>query len=333
MMRKRTLCPAGLLSAAALVACGEDGVTAAVPLKSEADIAREIANVVVLQGGGQALEPTPLATVPANGKAAGAWPEPAFPMGPRSVETTQCDSGSFTFETLTERTRHLPLFDVDGIFGIDITHARACRFDYGYVVTTEDGRSETGATPDDGMEGAHYYYAVAGTALAPHVIRYDFFDGSTVTRRRQGRHENRLDTCCEFREVLETDFVVARNGETQRFSVDTGEQGNPLTLSYAFQPLQLTIDGPVRYSSSFCEGGRLEYDTLEALTFDRDDAGAFVNGGVLAITAGDRSVTLTFLANGDVNYLFADGTSGTIARGGLPGPRRCLSAEWPDALS
>ncbi len=302
--------------AAALTACFDDGGgSSAVSLKSEQDVVREIANVIALQGGAGPISPAaPRATgYRALAERSGGSGGPKHPR-----ETSLCDAGSVEITEHFDSARPYRLLGVNFATDYLVSEYDDCVFNEPDLTVTETGRFEDGdnsahRTGEDPELG----YIVAGAGDTGFRVVYEGGFGSTYTTRFLGRGETRDDaTTHESRDAMELDFAVSTNGQTARASIDIGGNDDPLIVHVDFSgaPQTGSIDGPIRYSSDFCEGGRVRYETVTPLTFGEDENGTFINGGELIIEAGRRSVTLVFHENGDIDYEFDNGISGTITR-------------------
>lgn len=305
--------------AASLTACFDGGGgSSAVPLKSEQDVMREISNVIALQGGAGPISPAPARTTGYRALAArnGSWGGPKRPQ-----EVIQCDTGSYDVVQHFDTARNYPLLGIT--FGSDylVSVYDDCAHVQEGFTTTETGRFEDGdnsgyRTGEDPELG----YIVAGSGSGAFRIVDQGTDGTRFTARFRGRGETRDDaTTHESRDAMDVDFALSFSGQSFKVSMDIGEDEDPLIVHTDFSgaPQTLSIDGPIRYSSDFCDGGRVRYDTVTPLTFGEDADGTFINGGELIIEAGSRSVTLVFHPNGDIDYTFGNGVSGTITRAEL----------------
>jgi hypothetical protein len=304
-----------LMSFTLLAACGGDGGggTSPVKLSTEADVLREIGNIGVLY-----LD----SAGPAAASASGARqmtrerlqrnPLTAKSVSPKAAETFDCTtSGTTSYEEFVEVSRNLPLFAVSPTVDYTVYIDNNCVESDESGTYRSDGRFEDGSNYNYVGENPFYeYQAFDDASFGYETTGYDFsygLDGRFESRSTGGSYEERARFRFSFDGTAEGEsfFVDYRlgDGDESLIAVDSAE-------SY-------TIDGPLSYSTSLCEGGRIVYDTLQALTFGSDESGAFINGGQLELTAGSHSVLLTFQADGDVTYSIDGGAPGEITRAEL----------------
>lgn len=329
-MRIATWGVLGIVSAGlALSACGGGGGGSnTVSLKSRDDVIREAANLSMLyvDGAGPAAATSGARSIGAKGLMARAVTGRQRGTTAKSVspKTTQaCDSGSYTYDNFYAVARSFPLFGVSPTVDYYLETNDSCKFIDGTYSELYTGRYE---------EGGNAAYT-AGTAESPLYDYYEDGQGSTpyrivlqdtaydekLTATSLGRVEAR-DTGATFqsREIFGIDLVYVFAGDSLKIGIDTGKAAEPLVFvdNYGTDG-SLSIDGPMRYSTSFCDGGALEYDTVTNLTVTSDAMGTYVNGGELVIMSGSASVTLVFEADGDVQYTFGSGDSGLVTRAEL----------------
>ena len=324
-----------LLAACSSGGGGDDGI-GPVSLSTKADVIREIGTFASMQSGPSEGAAASSARARSGGAqrmmSASASPRPSGRRGkgyvPAAQETVPCDSGSFTYENFTGAARNYPLFGVTPpSTDYDVLQYRDCvdSYDYPWVYTT-DGRVETGDSAATAQTPA-YSYEVLGNGSTPFTdVADDTSTGDRYTAQLLGRAEYRDNGAVwQSRENLTAGLRFTFEGDTLSLNVGAGEDGNPLVVTEDYSVGTLAIDGPIHYSSSFCKGGRVEFTTLEPLTFGSDEYGAsFVNGGQIVIEAGARSVTVTFQSDGGASYQFSDGASGTIMRDEMFGGSECL---------
>ena len=315
-------------SVALLAACstggGDDGIDP-VSLSTKADVIREIGNVASMRGEGPMMQPASTAQARRSGARGFMAPSASGQArgsrgkgyAPAAEETVPCDSGSMTYEDFIG-ARNYPLFGVTPpSTDYSVYQYRDCVDNTYYPwVETSDGRVELGYS-DSTAQTPAYYYEVLGSGSTPYVsIAEDKSTGDRYTGRVLGRSESRdTGSVWQSRENLTVGFRSTFGGDIFTMDVDVGDDGNPLVITNDYSVDTLAVDGPISYSSSACEGGRVEFTTLEPMTFGYDDSGMrFVNGGQIVIEAGGRSVTVTFQSDGGASYQFNDGASGTISR-------------------
>lgn len=318
-----------LLSFAVLAACGGGGGGSDfVSLKARDDVVREAANVVYLyidNGGGTAAS----GGANAAGRSIGAKGLAARTLSGRGgivaknaapKATAACHSGSYTYDNFYGVARSLPLFAVAPTVDYYAEANNDCRFIEGTYSEYYDGSFEQGdnaAYTGGTAEAPLYDYMSDGSGGTPfRVVLQDTSYDEKLTVTTLGRVETRdTGTSYESREIFALDLAYSYPGDSFKMSIDTGADAVPLVFvdNYGGDG-SVSIDGPLSYGSSFCDGGALEYDTLENLTFASDGSGTYVNGGELVITSGDASVALVFADNGDVQYTFSGGGSGVVTR-------------------
>jgi hypothetical protein len=321
-----------------LAACsgggGNDGIDP-VSLSTKADVIREIGTFEAMQGE-EGAQPASSARARRSGaqrlmsrstssQARGRHPKSYAP----AAETVPCDSGSVSYEDFTGATRNYPLFGVTPpSTDYAVLQFRDCVDNSYYPWTyTTDGRSESGNSTSTAQTPA-YSYEVLGSGSTPYTdAAEDKSTGDRYTTQLLGRIEDRDNGAVwQSREHLTASLRSTFDGDTFSMTVGIGEDGNPMVFTDDYGVGTLAIDGPMHYSSSFCEGGRIEVTTNESLTFGSDESGSFINGGQLVIEAGSRSVTITFQGDGGASYEFNDGDSGTITRDEISGGSECLPA-------
>jgi hypothetical protein len=148
-----------------------------------------------------------------------------------------------------------------------------------------------------------------------------------LTLRTLGRAESRDNgTSYESREVFSLDFTYTFPGDSLRLDIEAGDSGDPLIFVDNYNgDGSLSIDGPFRYSSDFCNGGSLRYDTVQNLTLGFSDTyGYYPNDGQLRIESGSAGVTLDFQPNGDISYTFDSGATGTVTLAQVAAEEGCV---------
>ena len=326
------------ISVAFLAACssggGGDGGNGPVSLATKADVVREIGTFAALHNDA-AAEPAAAAQarrsgarrLMAPGDSRQARGNRVKGYAPAAEETYPCDSGSVIHEDFTGTARYYPLFGVTPpATDYSVLEYRDCADTYDYPWTyTSDGRVETGDSAATAQTPS-YSYEVLGSGRTP-------FTGTAVDTSTGDRYETQLlgrgeyrDTGAVYtwREILTAKAQFTFEGDTLSMNVGSGEDGNPLVVTDDYSVGTLAIDGPISYSSSFCKGGRVEFTTVEPLTFGSDGYDSFINGGQIVIEAGGRSVTVTFQNDGGATYQFDGGASGTITRDEMSGGSECL---------
>jgi hypothetical protein len=327
-MRIATWGRIGIVAAGlALAACGGGGGGSnTVSLKSRDDVVREVANLSILYvDGGAPAASAKTRSIGARGlmtrTLAGRQRTPAKNASPKT--TTACDSGSLTYDNFYGVVRSLPLFGVDPTVDYYLETNSSCKFVDGSYSELYSGRYEEGGNigyTAGSAESPLYEYYQDGEGGAPYrMVLQDTAYDEKLTFTSLGRVESRdTGTAFESREVYGVDIVYVFGGDSVRIGIDTGESANPLIFVDNYGgDTSLSIDGPMRYTSSFCEGGALEYATLTNLTVASDGSGTYINGGELTITSGSASVTLVFESDGDVQYTLSGGGSGLVTRAEL----------------
>lgn len=304
----------GLL-AMTLMACGggDDG-PGAVTLKSESDVVREVLNL------GNLVQPVQPAAK--SGQAGGSKLMQRLAGSNRAkakskaAEVIPCSTGSYTYEFFSQVNRELPLFGTSTTMDYDQYESRNCKYTEGTYSETYNGWEEYGYNYAY-SNGTDYWYDAYGRGSAAYVEKYQD-TGESGTFKSLGRSEGReTATVYESRDALEIDFDFSFEGERFRFSFDLGESGNPLILVEDYAAETVSIDGPLAYTVPGCRGGRIEYTTVQPITFGSDQLGSFVNGGQVVMEAGSAEVTVTAQLNGDLDYQFTGGISGTVTRAEL----------------
>lgn len=330
-MRIATWGRIGIVAAGlAVAACGGGGGGGPdrVSLKTKDDAIREVANLTALyvEGGVGPAANAKARPIGAKGlmlrtvasRQGGTSAKSAAPK-----TTAACDSGSYTYDNFYGVARSLPLFGVNPTVDYYAETNNSCKFIEGTYSEFYAGRYEEGGNGSytaGTVESPLYEYYKDGEGGTPFrlVIQDTSYD-EKLTLTSLGRVESR-DTGAAFesREVFELDLVYAFAGDSVRIGIDTGDGATPLVFVDNYGgDATFSIDGPMRYTSSFCDGGELAYDTVANLAFTSDGSGAYINGGELVITSGSASVTLVFESDGDVQYTFSGGASGLITRAEL----------------
>lgn len=226
-------------------------------------------------------------------------------LSAKAVTVHDCDSGSYSEETLTG-TYTFALFDSTprtvSIYREDNNH---CVYDYedGYR-RIYDGHYESGGyTPDT---GDHYSYLRFGTGSSVYRYREEWSGDSDYpsTEELQGLLERRAGD--SDAEVRADDFrdhytepgysadIILGDGELMKFlTADTG----------------LRADGSIYYSTSACRGGTLRYTTTTPISVPQDGTAQ----GVLKMESGNESATITLNADGSATVQFAGGSSLTLS--------------------
>ena len=321
----------GAFAAAILLsACGGDGDSNAVALKTEADVARELTNVYSLYFSSVDNGAGP-ARAGVGRMLQQAYLRPARAEGTRAkAETFQCDSGSYDHEYNSATARELALFGVSPTVDWYFYDNRDCRYVVETSSDTTDGYEEYGFTASSGGSTSTYR-----ASASPEAPAYDYlvqgrnggwlsyvsvdpdFD-QTFTIRSKGRGEYRDDgSSVESREVLAFTYALRVEDFRDEISLSAGESGNPLVIVDNYAGNTFTVDGPFSYHyESFCVGGRLVYDTVQPLAVSSDN-GTYLSGGQLTISSGGATVSLTFQADGDVTYSIEGGATGEVTRAEL----------------
>jgi len=335
-MRSLSVRVAACASVALLAACsgGGGGGIDPVSLSTKADVIREIGTFEAMQGEEPGAQPASSARARSSGVQR-LMSRNTSPQGrgnrvkgyAPAAETVPCDSGSVTYEDFTGVARNYPLFGVTPpSTDYGVLQYRDCVDNYDYPwVYTSDGRVETGDSASTPQTPA-YSYEVLGSGSTPYTnTSEDTSTGDRYTAHLLGRTETRDNGAVyQSRENLTAGLRFTFGGDTLRMTVGAGEDGNPLVVTDDYGNGTLAVDGPIHYSSEFCEGGRVEFTTVEPMTFGSDASGSFINGGQIMIEAGSRSVTITFQGDGGASYQFNDGDSGTITRDEMSGGSECL---------
>ena len=335
-MRSVSVRAVACASLALLAACssgggGDDGI-GPVSLSSKADVVREIGNFAAMQG------EEPGASPASTTRTSGAQRLMSRSTSPQArgnrvkgyapaAETVPCDSGTVTYEGFSGAARNYPLFGVTPpSTDYNVLQYRDCvdTYDYPWVYTT-DGRVEAGESAPTAQTPS-YSYEVLGSGSTPYTnITEDKSTGERYTAQVLGRSESRDNGAVyQSRENLTASLRFTFDGDSLSMRVGAGENGNPLVVTEDYSVGTLAVDGPIHYSSDFCAGGRVEFTTLEPLTFGSDESGTFINGGQIVIVAGGSSVTVTFQGDGGATYQFDGGASGTITRYEISGGSGCL---------
>lgn len=317
-----------VLAGSVLVACGGGGGggVGSVSLKSEQDVIREISNISALYVDGSGAEPaarsargreTGLKRLANQGRAKSsrAGRAKAASVTPKLAVTEDCSGGGdYTYEEFFEAQRSLPLFDVNPVTDYYVETDRDCRYVEGTYSEYYDGRFEFGDNGSYTGEGPYYEYDVEGSGDTPfRVVFEDTEFDQKETIKTLGRYEGRDDgVTFESREIFDLDLTFSVEGESVNVGAKSGESGNPLVFVDNYNgDGSVSIDGPIRYDTDFCDSGRVDFTTVQNLTFGFSDIyGTFIGGGELIIESGSTSVTLLFQGDGDVTYTFENGETG-----------------------
>jgi hypothetical protein len=310
---------------------GGGGGSGAVSLKSEQDVVREIGNISSLYVEGAGSAPAAAsADASTRGRETGvkrlasqarakydrAARIKAKSVTPKVAVTEDCPSGgNYTYEEFFETQRNLPLFAVTPSMNYLTETDRDCRYVEGTFSEYYDGYFEYG---DNGAvasgETPYFEYAVDGSGDTPYRIVFEDteFD-QKETLKTLGRYEGRDNgVTYESREIFDFDFIFSVEGESFSIGAKAGESGNPLIFVDNYNgDGSLSIDGPIRYDTDFCDSGRVDFTTVQNLTLGFDDTyGTIIDGGELIIESGGTSVTLVFQSDGGVTYTFENGDTG-----------------------
>jgi len=322
-----------LAAALALAGCGGGGGgggLGSVSLKTTDDVIREIDNATVAQ-----LLADPGMFVPEGGGAPTAYrvlqgDRTARPGGqkvsPAAAETVPCTtSGAYTVEDFTGEFAY-ELFAQTLASDSSVAVYDDCVEESGDIRSTVNGRVEVAGTSGTAgtAESPNYFAAVFGSGSTPFRDVLDSLSTSQrFTLRVRGRFEGReAGTLVEARDAVSLDFVASFEGESVSAGLDIGQSDDPLILVEDSSLGTVTIDGPIGYSSEFCDDGWVHYTTLEALHYNGEMG--FYDAGQLLIESGGQGVTVTFLGNGDVSYQFANGNSGVIPQADLGSGGGCM---------
>lgn len=333
-MRTVTRSSLGMVASIGLAACsfGDNGSTN-VSLKSEADIIREVGNVIALAGGiasgtggasANARQPGVRALIEANS----AYSRRDTGVTPKAGETFECNGGgSYAQEDFAGVAYDLPFFGVSPTMDYSIRqndHCRTIMSDTRYTFEIGADRfGDNGAyagTPT--ADNPYYEFGQSGNGNTPYTLTVEdtSFDEKIVLRKL-GRGERRDDGLSnEVRESLRAAVDLYFNNEHLALDLTAGEDGVPLVIVDGYAAGTAAVDGVLRYSSPFCDGGRVEYTTVQKLSVVTDEFGQrYISGGQLVIRSGHATAAVVFLPNGDIQYEFGNGAAGVIARGSLIG--------------
>lgn len=226
-------------------------------------------------------------------------------LSAKAVTVHDCDSGSYSEETLTG-TYTFALFDSTprtvSIYREDNNH---CIYDYedGYR-EIYDGHYESGGyTPNT---GDRYSYLRLGTGSSVYRYREEWSgnSGYPSTEEMQGLLERRAGD--SDAEVRADDF---RDHYTEPgYSADiTLGDGELMRLLIADTGLR--ADGSIYYSTSVCRGGTLRYTTTTPISVPQEGTAQ----GVLKMESGNESATITINADGSATVQFGNGNSLTLS--------------------
>lgn len=332
-MRIATWGRIGLLAAAtALAACGGgSGGGGAVSLKTKDDVIREIDNAALLQ-----IIADPEAFVPAGG---GGEPAGYRALSDRTnisrqvaknytpSATEDCPAGGTHTANGFSGNFVYSLFGQTLASEYSVEEYDGCEEEFEGDRFTLDGAVKVAGTSGTGgsSESPTLYAAVFGSGSTPfrNVIESIEFSDRITTRIR-GRFEERVaGLITESRDAVDIDIAFSAEGETFSFGLDIGETDDPFVVSEDAETGALEIDGPIGYSSEFCDDGVVHYTTVQALHHN-GDTGLF-DAGELLIESGDSSVTVTFQEGGGATYEFANGAGGAIAAGDLGSGGGCMA--------
>jgi len=323
-----------LAAATALAACGGGGGgggLGTVSLKTTDDVIREVDNVAVAQ-----LLADPSLFVPEDGGAPTAYrvlrgDRTARPgsgkLTPAAAETVPCPtSGAYTVEDFTGDFAYV-LFGQTLATDSSVTVYDDCREEVEDTRATLNGRVEVAATSGTAgtVESPSYFAAVFGSGSTPfRDVLESLSTSQRFTLRVRGRFEGRqAGTLFEARDAVSIDIGASYEGDSISAGLDFGQSDDPLILTEDSGLGVVTVDGPIGYASEFCDDGWVHYTTLQALHYNGDMG--FYDAGQLLIESGSQGVTVTFLANGDVSYQFANGNSGVIPLADLGTGGGCMA--------
>ena len=340
-------CRAGAFAAAALVAgCGDDGGGNTVALKTEADVTREMSNVIGLYqtttDGGGASRSRAGVGLALQQRAAQARASSRLGTSAKA-ETVECQFGTYVVDEQVGVQRELPLFAVTTTMDWYSYDNRDCSYDDGDLRETSDGYHEHGNNYSyvDASGGAYgpspskaslseeapaYEYLQQGRnggALSFVLENTAFDDRFTIRSKGRGEYRNN-GSRLESREILDFTYVLQADGFREELSLGAGESGTPLVLVDNYLADTFTIDGPFRYHyTDICDGGRIVYATLQPITVSSDASGRFLSAGQLTLTSGGTVVSLAFQADGDITYSIDGGASGEVTRAELQAEPGC----------
>ncbi|MGH8481143.1 MAG: hypothetical protein ACRES8_01615 [Nevskiaceae bacterium] len=322
-----------------LAACGGDGGSSTVSLKTEQDVTREIVNVIGLRDSAGSGSTSTMARSGVSGsmraRLAGTMaardvsgPGRAQAKTTPAKENVPCDSGAYVYFEFFNVARSLPLFGVNPPVDYYYYDHDDCRLVSGSESVTTNGYEEYGdniSYSSATAESPRYEYYAYGSGSGRYSFLFEdtSFD-ETFRLDSQGRGEYRDNgSSRESREIAEFDLAVTFGSFRESVELDAGATGEPLVIVDNYGAGNATIDGPFRYSSEACRGGRLAYTTLQPVTFASDDFGTYVNGGELFIESGSASVTLVFQSDGSALYELSSGGSGIVTRAELSAYEGC----------
>ena len=335
-MRIATWSGIGALAAAtALAACGGGGGgggLGTVSLKTTDDVIREVDNVAIAQlladpdmygpasGGGE-----PMAYRVLRGDRT-ARPD-GQKLSPAAAETVPCTtSGDYTVEDFTGDFVY-PLFGQTLASTSSVAVYDDCREEADGTRSTLNGRVEIAASSGTAgtAESPNYFAAVFGSGSSSFR---DVFESLSTSQRLtlgiRGRFEGReAGALVEARDAVVVSFTASYAGDSVRAGLHLGQDDDPLAVTEDSGLSTVTIDGPLGYSSEFCDDGWVHYTTLVPLHYN--SGMGFFDAGELLIESGSQSVTVTFLGNGDVSYEFANGASGVIPQADLGSGGGCMA--------
>jgi hypothetical protein len=316
-------CPVAFL--VSVGGCGDDEATTllappATILSSKADVQRELGNF----GAATITSGSDTGTFAARRSAAygkrrallspaqfGARPRTT--ASPKAAQTTNCaTTGTETVDSGT-KVRHFAFFGVERMVGWVLSVSDNCSETF----ANGDGTTTTFASDgaeEDGQSSDQYYYAVLGSGNTPLTLALTEKNASGVTTGQLvsstlGSIEEFDSSVADVRIRASIDLSETAEGQTLTGSFVVGD-GSPMRLTTTSDNI-VTIDGPLSYETSApaCPGGSEEFATLEPIPLDSND---YPVGGVLRITSGSSSVTVTFNADGSAALAFSNGTSASM---------------------
>lgn len=291
--------------------------TTPVALTTQADVLREVGNTIDVYAAFFNLQ---------LGDGSAKLAREPDALLPKAAAIEPCELGGTRTTDSDSRTRAFAYFAVSDTVGVSTEMNAGCaENDVGGsgTYTTVEGYFEQGDTAINPAGETYSYerYGIEGGRYAERRLdpaAPDDFDYRDVS----GLTEYFLPvTATETRSVRESRYEVRDGTDYRAGAIVQGEDGDPFVTRFEPASGALSFEGPYRYATQSCAGGRVRIATVEAVTLDATN---YPDGGALDFSNGTSTVHVTFNLDGGASYQFEGGTSGTLTREEVvASPRRC----------
>lgn len=310
----------------ALAACNnDDGNNSGngdkpVALSSADDVKRELSNVF----GTFELELVGLSISPASGgeptlRASVATPRPLPRQGtvrslaqpPRAAApvSSACGTSGTDTRTTDSKSRSFTWFSFTGTvqYQLDVFAACAAQSS-GDSAETTNGTIERGQTDDN-----NHLYALFGSGATPVDLKQSGSTQSSELRLVGGVEAQAVtNQSDDILGVMQADLITTSDGGGNSAHVDLGRTGEPFETHIVSNGFAFTGIYSYTAGNPGCAGGDVHITTPATLTVSSDElSGASFGGGSLKLASGDKSVTLTFNADGSATM--AGDVTGTLS--------------------